>query len=81
MNGFHGPDPYVWPLTSLGVEMNFMDLFDELVETINEVNSRRGFDRILIIPKFKDIDIDRENRKLIARCQWASKQEVREYAG
>lgn len=73
------PDTYAftWPLTVEGQSMSFPDLFNELLATISEINSRAQWPLILIIPMPSQVQVDRENGVLTAWCMWVRKSEVR----
>jgi hypothetical protein len=66
-----------WPLTREGRRMTFTDLFEELLATINEINSRRDWPLILFIPMPGDVTVDRTSGVLTARCEWIRKSEAR----
>lgn len=66
-----------WPLTREGRRMTFADLFEELLATINEINSRGEWPLILFIPMPGDVTVDREDGVLTARCDWVRKSQAR----
>lgn len=70
-----------WPLTREGRRMTFTDLFEELLATINEINSRRDWPLILLIPMPGDVTVDRTSGVLTARCEWIRKSEARHGLG
>jgi hypothetical protein len=66
-----------WPLTPEGVHMSFPDLFEELLATISEINSRKEWPLIVMIPMPGDVSVDRQAMSLTAHCQWIHKNEAR----
>jgi hypothetical protein len=61
--------------------MSFTDLFEELLATISEINSRREWPLVVLVPMPGDVAVDRDGGVLTARCQWVRKSEARDGRG
>lgn len=70
-----------WPLTPEGRSMSFTDLFEELLATISEINSRREWPLVVLVPMPGDVTLNRDGGVLTARCQWVRKSEARDGRG